>query len=272
MLESQITSLSKGTMQSFAIGLQQAPGIARSMWPAGDDLSRTIQIGALQEKVSNLTVELGNTLSRGLHLIMTDASTFVAFADHGQYINNPPLDPNEIKGDLAVILQTYLVSESLAQNSWWALPMGMISKEAFDNLHDPEPICTVHGCSTPNINIKQLYWSPQSTRYYRLQYGGSGDGSTGTTFRKIVEANWADLPLLFDGAYNCTWFNEKKDPQTVHVNFDGTLDIGCVSKLPMKRPCGSDCPHTADDSSCPFEYDADCSPPKGGASVHGGIG
>ncbi|KAI4241984.1 MAG: hypothetical protein L6R42_011135, partial [Xanthoria sp. 1 TBL-2021] len=214
MLESSISQIAKYKLQSFAISLQQAPGVARSMWPAGDDLSRTIQIGALQEQLSNITVELGNTLSRGLKLLMTDVPTFVAFADHGRYINNPPLDPNEIKNDLAITLQTYLVSESLKQNSWWALPLEISTKEQFENLRDPAPMCTVHGCSTPNVRVDQIYWSSASGRQYRLQHGGSADGSTGKVLEKIRAANWANLPLLFDGAYNCTWFNQMKNPQT----------------------------------------------------------
>ncbi|KAI4093256.1 MAG: hypothetical protein LQ339_007734 [Xanthoria mediterranea] len=259
-------------MQDSAIGLHRAPGVARSMWTAGDDLSLTIQIGALQEKVSNLTVELCNTLSCGLRIIMTDVPTFVAFADKGQYIDNPPFDPKELKNDLAVIIQTYVVTQALAQNSWKALRMSEISKEDFGNLHGPQSLCTVHGCSTPNSNIKQLYWSPLSRRHYRAQHGGSADGSTGISLEKIREANWADLPLLFDSAFNCAWLDEREDTQTVQVIFDGTLDIGCVSKIPMKRLCGSKCSHTAGDGSCLFEHAADCSSPQGASSVHAGMG
>ncbi|KAL8733755.1 MAG: hypothetical protein Q9166_001949 [cf. Caloplaca sp. 2 TL-2023] len=271
MLESGISQVAKYQMQSFAISLQQAPGVARSMWPSGDDLSRTYQIGALQEQVSNITVELGNTLSRGLKVIMTDVSTFIAFADHGRYINKPPLDPNQIKNDLALTLQTYLVSESLKQNNWWALPLVISTKEEYENLRDPPGLCTVHGCSSPSIAVDQIYWSSASGRQYRLQHGGSFSG-TGKVLDEIRKANWANLPLLFDGAYNCTFHAQEDNPQIVHVNYDGTLDVGCVSKLPIKIPCGTPCPQLAPDGSCPFEFDADCSPPKGGGSIRGGMG
>lgn len=272
MLESGISQIAKYKMQSFAISLQQAPGVARSMWPAGDDLSRTIQIGALQEQVSNISVELGNTLSHGLKLLMTDMPTFTAFADNGRYINAPPLDPNEIKNDLAITLQTFLVSESLRQNNWWALPLGISTKEAFEALRDPPGSCTVHGCSTPSITIDQIYWSPVSGRQYRLQHSGDNKEGTGRVLKKIRDANWANLPLLFDGAWNCTFYAQVENPQMVHVNYDSTLDLGCVSKLPMKIPCGTECPQKASDGSCPFAFDADCSPPRGASSVHGGMG
>ncbi|KAL8799504.1 MAG: hypothetical protein Q9182_005842 [Xanthomendoza sp. 2 TL-2023] len=204
MLESGISQAAKYQAQSFAISLQQAPGVARSMWPAGDDLSRTYQIGALQEQISNMTVELGNTLSRGLKIIMTDAPTFVAFANNGRYISNPPLDPNQIRNDLAITLQTYIVSESLKQNNWWALPLKISTKEEYENLRDPPGGCTIHGCSTPSISVDQIYWSPASGRQYRLQHNGNFEG-TAKVLNQIRDARWANLPLLFDGAYNCTF-------------------------------------------------------------------
>ncbi|KAL8677796.1 MAG: hypothetical protein Q9186_005803 [Xanthomendoza sp. 1 TL-2023] len=251
MLESGISQIAKYQVQSFAISLQQAPG----------------------EQVSNITVELGNTLSRGLKIIMTDAATFLAFADNGRYINNPPLDPNEIKNDLAITLQTYLVSESLKQNNWWAILLAISTKEEYESLRDPPGSCTVHGCSTPSIRVDQIYWSPASGRQYRFQHNGNFEG-TAKVLNEIRDSRWANLPLLFDGAYNCTFHAEVDNPQPVHVNFDGTLDLGCVSKLPMKIPCGTPCPHTAADGSCPFKFDADCGTPNGmgGAAPHGGMG
>lgn len=114
----ELTETVKYTSQSMAISLQQSPGVARSLWPSGDDISRTYQIGQLQEQVSNISVELSDSLGRGLRLLMTDVPTFVEFADNGRYSNNnPPLDPNSIKNELAITLQTYLVSESTKQNA-----------------------------------------------------------------------------------------------------------------------------------------------------------
>ncbi|KAI4175612.1 MAG: hypothetical protein LQ346_008050 [Caloplaca aetnensis] len=274
MLESSLTQMAKYTAQSFAISLQRAPGVARSMWPAGDDLSRTIQIGHLQTEVNNITVELSNTLSRGLSLLMTDVPTFVAFADNGRYSNNnPPIDLNEVKNDLAITLQTFLVSESLKQNRWYATPLGISTKEQYENLRDPPPMCTVHGCSTPSVTGDQVYWSAASGRQYRFIQEGGGPQGPGRILATIRSSNWANLPLLFGGAYNCTFFGQVDNPQLIHVNFDSTLDIGCISKLPMKFPCNSKCLQLAADGSCPFPFNADCSYKNNGAdSVHGGWG
>ncbi|KAL8670580.1 MAG: hypothetical protein Q9168_004893 [Polycauliona sp. 1 TL-2023] len=257
MLETALSTTLKFQLQSVAIGLQQAPGVARAMWPSGDDLARTIQIGDLSGEALNVTVELGNTLSRGLLAIMTDMPTFVAFADQGRYINVPPIDPNAVKNDLATTLQTYLVSESMAQNDYYAVPLGVMTKEEFDALADPAPFCTLHGCRQPDRTKAQTYWSPVSGRQYRLEKTNDGAYIT-KAVNSLKDNNWAYLPLLFDGAFNCTANAQVDDPQVVHVNFDGTLDLGCISKLPMKLHCGIPCPAPKPDGSCPFETLENC--------------
>ncbi|KAL8836464.1 MAG: hypothetical protein Q9170_002897 [Blastenia crenularia] len=270
LLTSEITQITKHAMQSFAISLQQAPGVARSLWPSGDDLSRTIQIGHLQDQVNNITVELSNSLSKGLNLLMTDVPTFVAFADHGSYSNNdPPMDPNEIKNDLALSLQTYIVSESLLQNNWYARPLGYSTEEEWGRIINTtpsvDPSASVHGGWQPTNQVVRRYRSEASGRVYQLIH----KNDLGTVLPQIKDSGWANLPLLFDGAYNCTKYGQVANPQIVHVNFDGTLDVGCISRLPIQIPCGDQCPEALIDGNCPFPRDADCTYHNGGAdSVH----
>ena len=44
------------------------------------------------------------------------------------------------------------------------------------------------------------------------------------------------LPVLFDGAYNCTLEGKAGGGLVIHVNADGTLDVSCLSVLPMYLP------------------------------------
>lgn len=60
------------------MGIQQAPGIARTMWPTGSDASQTFQISKLDTQLSNATTSLSAILNRGLGLLMTDVPTFVS--------------------------------------------------------------------------------------------------------------------------------------------------------------------------------------------------
>ena len=61
-----------------------------------------------------------------------------------------------------------------------------------------------------------------------------------------------DLPVLFDGAYNCT-FQGHASGSVVNLNADGSLDMACLSVLPMYLNGGA-CPDGAVwvDGKCPF--------------------
>lgn len=110
-------------------------------------------------------------------------------------------------------------------------------------------------------------------RQYRFVQQGGGPIGANQVLDQLTSKGWANLPLLFDGAYNCTANGELNNPQLVHVNYDGTLDISCISQIPMRIPCGAPCPQAAADGSCPFPFDADCNPGnQGGAAIHGGAG
>ncbi|KAL8724066.1 MAG: hypothetical protein Q9166_008151 [cf. Caloplaca sp. 2 TL-2023] len=236
------------------------------MWHPGDDLTHTYQIGQLQEKVSNISVELGNKLQAGFSLLMKDPTTSAQFADNGRYSNNnPPLDPNNIKNALAITLQTYLVSESMKQNDWYAIPLGISTKEEYDNRKNPPCMGDLHMRCPGEHYRDYIYWSPTSSRQYQLVKRGGGPA---TVLNQVSQ--WASLPLLFDGAYNCTALGQRDNPQLVHINFDGTLDISCISQFPILISCGAECPQKAGDGSCPFPHNVDCNPPKRGLLMGGG--
>ncbi|KAL8759047.1 MAG: hypothetical protein Q9184_003736 [Pyrenodesmia sp. 2 TL-2023] len=269
-------SLGLAFLTSLAIGLGQAPGIARSLWPSGDASSKIFQIGKLNEQLSNITEELSDRLSGGLELIMKDPSTFAAFADNGRYSNNdPPLDPNEIKTDLALSLQTYLVSESMKQNEWYAIPLKISTKEEYDAREDPPCPNHMRSICPGRFSRSHIYWSPASGRQYKLQER-SKSRNPGKILLDIPQ--WANLPLLFDGAFNCTALGQRDNQELVHVNYDGTLDISCLSQLPILIQCGVDCPQTdPKDGSCHFQQvdKADCKHlnmggPRGGGGLRGG--
>lgn len=61
-----------------------------------------------------------------------------------------------------------------------------------------------------------------------------------------------DLPVLFDGAYNCTLAG-RAGGSVVSLNPDGSLDMACLSLLPMYVGKGG-CPAGAVwvDGKCPF--------------------
>ncbi|KAL8755508.1 MAG: hypothetical protein Q9199_003589 [Rusavskia elegans] len=269
LLAAKVSDTIKWSAQSFAISLSQAPGVGRSLWPSGTDGTKIYQIGQLQEKASDVTEALSNRLDQALGLLMTDPVTFAAFADNGRYCNNdPPLDPNEIKNDLALSLQTYLTSESLKKNGWYAVPLGITTKEEYDNR--PHYTCPhPRGVCPGEKAYLNIYWSPESGRQYKL-----GQHSLEMSPAAVIERTqeWANLPLLFDGSYNCTKNGQRDNPELVHVNYDGTLDISCISQLPVLRQCRSPCPEYEPDGSCRFPTVENCHQVSASASVRQGSG
>ncbi|KAI4276019.1 MAG: hypothetical protein LQ337_002795 [Flavoplaca oasis] len=267
MIAAKVSDSIKWSLQSAAISVSQAPGIGRSLWPSGTDTSTIYQIGQLQEKASDITETLSNRLSQALRVLMTDPVSFTTFADHGKYCEQgPPLDPNEIKNGLALSLQTYLTSESMKSNGWYAVPKGVTTKEEYDNrlqvkCSHPKGLCP------SEKNHLNIYWSPASGRQYELGQHDIGI-FPGAAIEKIK--GWADLTVLFDGAYNCTKIGQRGNSELVHLNFDGTLDTSCISQLPIVRECRTPCPEYEADGSCLFPLKQDCGHPAGSPLIRGG--
>ena len=91
------------------------------------------------------------------------------------------------------------------------------------------------------------YWSPVTGRQY--SFTGS------STYALLIEAlatTEVDLPVLFDGAYNCT-FAGQAGGSVVSLKADGSLNMACLSVLPIYVGKAG-CPDGAVwvDGKCPF--------------------
>lgn len=60
----QATTKTVGSIVSVA--LQQAPGVAKAIWPAGTASSQTIQIGNLDQALANLNDQISGMINAGL--------------------------------------------------------------------------------------------------------------------------------------------------------------------------------------------------------------
>ncbi len=72
---------------------------------------------------------------------------------------------------------------------------------------------------------------------------------------EYIETTDAYMPVLFDGAYNCTMAG-KAGGSVVNLNADGSLDVACLSALPIYLSKGSSCPAGAVQvgGKCPFGF------------------
>ncbi|KAL8923176.1 MAG: hypothetical protein Q9208_004739 [Pyrenodesmia sp. 3 TL-2023] len=73
----------------FLKAIQQAPGLAKIIWPLGTVEREIIEIGALGSQSSKVTAALSDRISRALASVMgrneTDLSAFLAFAQNGEF-------------------------------------------------------------------------------------------------------------------------------------------------------------------------------------------
>lgn len=260
------TSAAKHSAQTFAIGIQQTPGIARAMWPTGDEASKTFQIAQLDTELSQASKNISAMLDRGLELLMTDVPTFVSFAQGGDYCGNGTVNVNEKLDHLDVALRTYITSESLKQNGWYARPLGVSTEEEYQTMlttqSAAEKSCndwTLHGCT---VNFKELksriWWSSSTGQQYSLEHKGSQTILPSALLPMLTDQEWANMFLLFDGSYNCTVQGRVDSSNLIRIKYDGSLNTECISRLPMLRECSSACPQLAPDGSCPFDYLDSC--------------
>ena len=143
---------------------------------------------------------------------MNDVGTFIAFAGYGLFSNDSAYTTATLDqmGALAA-LNTYFVSEVLRNNS--------VSGTA-------GPMMASSGCGTDLCS--GFYWSPVTGRQY---YYTGGETIYGF-LQQMTDNMGLDLPLLFDGAYNCTVAGTVGE-SIVSINPDSTLNVACLSALPI---------------------------------------
>lgn len=215
----------------FNQALQQSPNVATAMWPStlnpATDTLTDLASAHLGDSSSYAAI-----LTAGLDLIMNDIGTFIAFAGNGLFSTpmTPTDEPSAYTSGYTGALDTYILSEILAQNSISATP---------------GPIVAANPCTSGPV-CSSSYWSPVTGR----QYSFTG-AKTFSLISDALTATEANLPVLFDGAYNCTLAGQAGG-SVVSLNADGSLNMACLSVLPMFVKSG--CPPGAVyvDGKCPF--------------------
>jgi hypothetical protein len=253
-----LSLVTRTAAQVLTISLQQAPSTAKALWPTGTQNSQNVQVGNIEMLLGNGTNQLAQMINSAVQLLMSDMPTFIKFCESGSWSGSTSLSlPSKVAG-LDYALRTYLTSEVMSQNGWVALP----TIGPFETLNDVEnsvPGGTGFDCQMGNNSVctnsygMAWYWSRATGHVYNfrnkeLAYKAR---SPYQILQDVVNNNWAILEVLFDGSFNCTLAGHYGDSM-VNFNWDGTLDISCISQLPMKMNCGSKCPVGLVDGVCPF--------------------
>lgn len=245
--------------QVLTISLQQAPSTAKALWPTGTQNSQNTQVGNIESALGNSTNQLADMINKAVQLLMSDIPTFVHFCESGMWSGSISLSlPSKVEG-LDYALRTYMTSEVMAQNGWRATPV----IGPFETLNDVENSVaggTGFDCQMGNNSVctnsvgSAFYWSRATGHVYRFYNKDLGVYNRLTPYQVLqdtVDNNWAILEVLFDGSFNCTLAGHFGD-SVVNFNWDGTLNIACISQLPMKVQCTTPCPVALVDGACPF--------------------
>lgn len=253
-----LSSLAKSAAQVLTISLQQAPSTAKALWPTGTQNSQSVQIGNLEAELGNSTNQLADMVNNAVQLLMSDMPTFVKFVESGQYSGAESLSlPSKVEG-LDYALRTYMTSEAFAQNGWVSAPV-LGPFETVEDVQNAVSGSGGEGCTMGNNSVctdgqgSAIFWSQPTGRIYN--FANTRNGWAGVSAYQLlqdtVDNNWAILQVLFDGSFNCTQEGNFGD-SIVNFNWDGTLDIACISQLPTRIACGSPCPVALINNLCPF--------------------
>lgn len=197
--------------QTITLGLMQAPGVAKVLWPQGDEASQIYQISALDQQLSAIKQQMSDLLDRALFLIMDDLPTFVNFTAHGAFADSDKvLTLPNATNSLDLALKTYMTSESLRQNGFAASISRHSTPESMAKSLDSPTCSNIIGgilCGmTTDIRMRDqtnaIFWSESTHLEYVIYHHGS---KWSYNIMSAINANgWADMLALFDGAYNCT--------------------------------------------------------------------
>ena len=180
--------------------------------------------------------------------------TFVTFAGDGLWSDPQSVSSSNLAGTpgLEIAINTYATSATLSTQKFSATYMST------SDLAEFQSNCKTTGTNMCKNNKGQaIYWSPITQRQYQFNWSGKDATFDPYTVLSDLAAQkyYADFPVLFDGAYNCT-LEGKAGGSVMSFNADGTLDLSCMSVLPVYFSKKSSCPTDTVqvNGKCPFGF------------------
>ena len=234
-------------------GLQQAPRVAKSIWPAGTADTKTIQLAALDQSLGQAAQGLSNQFNAAVELIMTDVPSSIGFSQSGAFSGQTSLSIPKATNGLTAALDTYVLSLTMQGNGyrsefWYNATIDDFEKGYASNGYASNGCgATIGGnvngcqCTPDNNGICQAkddnawYWNSANQHIFELSPNGRSLPVLGAKLMTDIIINqWSTLGLLFDSALNCTIAGGSTTP--LNINPDGSLNLACVSHLSMQCP------------------------------------
>ncbi len=267
-IEATVSTTVTAVAHIVSVGIQQAPGVAKAIWPAGTASSQNIQIEDLDAELGKLDSDLSNRINSGLQEIMTDVPSFLAFASNGSFSGSNLHSLPAQTESLDIGFKTYLLTTAMSHNDWrgsWTNLETQSSGPQSNSLVTFGPPNTTQvsqslafGCDFQSNGVcvgngkvqnhpkSWAEWpSSQTNRAWVMdQCCYKNKPTSADLTQTILKNGWADLGTIFDGGYNCTAAAGSRggDKPVVSISDNGLLDMSCVSQLPIMIGCNQACP------------------------------
>ncbi|KAL8756713.1 MAG: hypothetical protein Q9199_002759 [Rusavskia elegans] len=230
--------------QTFVKAVQQAPTVAAALWPSGTENSQSIQISNLESDLSLGADQLADIANRGLEFIMSDMPSFIAFAQSGAFSGEKTIALPDQSFEVTLALKTYILTTAMTANKWKAHALPYSKEQIPQN-----SACTF---DSNNICGEYTYYSDATQRVYTLTRNGYTGVRPNELMNDIIDKKWADLALMFDGAYECTVAGRMGQDPFANFGVGGDFSTACVSQLNFCIACGIPCPVPEIEGVCPF--------------------
>lgn len=220
-------------------GLQDAPSVAKAIWPSGTEDSQPEQLANLDSFLSQIDQNFTAQITQGLYTIMSDVPSFNGFASSGLFSGPNNLSLPTDSNILALGLRTFILSRAMSANKWSAVTR--------DDLTMADVANSVRGsggndCKFGSNNIctssdktTHVFYSNSTARAYEVVLDGAGPDPT-SFMNDIVNKGWSNLEQLFDGAYNCSTAPGGSGIGKPLTVFNGTaINVACMSQLSISE-------------------------------------
>lgn len=241
-----VTDSSTQAIGGFLITLvQQAPTVAKALWPVGTADSQLYQISELESLNANIAQRLDESLSRGLREVLGNLDTFINFTIHvnpraapfSVPSNERPSVANQTEG-LLTALFTFLISSALVENGWnGAVVPGVDPQSITTNKSAVLPDWALYDCSRcseqtdmgceiydSNNMCGRWWYNPDIECAFTLG-GHISDQDPGHLMSQIFSRNWTAPELLFKTSALCDGYAATVDGNmTISIPHD--LEVG----------------------------------------------
>ena len=210
-------------------GLQQAPGVAKYLFPVGTLDTQVAQFDQIANSMGTITSYLQDNVTSALAAIQQDASTFLAITGSGNFSVTPVPTISEKSDSILSALNTYVISQCLQANNW------VIARAIDTDVNELQANGSAVGWNIPNCGngydgnsiCGAYYFNKAINVSFTITNNGDLSNDPTDAMRQLF-ANWTTPDQLFNGAAQCQV--QGGSAPVVTTGASG-IDASCLSNL-----------------------------------------